>query len=192
MKRITTHLIIFAAGLALLSPQEAEAEILSFSFTDPVGDHTGLVDVLNVVVTFDNTTADYDILLTAHAANPFNGSFRINLNLFNPDTGTTAEYPSFFQDFANDFNLTIPTTTMKLMGTNSCLLAWEVGDRVATTSIPFGSPEGVISFRSSVANLPRTANSDIIVEGGFATIIPEPATLLLLGLGAMMLRKSFS
>jgi hypothetical protein len=31
--------------------------------------------------------------LTADAANPFIGAFRINVNLFDPDTGTTAQDP---------------------------------------------------------------------------------------------------
>ena len=85
MRRITGHLIMSLAVLTLFSGGETQADILSFSFTDPVGDHSGVVDLVSVTVTFDNTTGDYEVLLTADAANPFNGNFRINLNLFNPE-----------------------------------------------------------------------------------------------------------
>ena len=117
---------------------------------------------------FDAVTGDYDIVLTADAANPFVGDFRININLFNPDVGTTALDPSFFGDTVNDYALTSPTTTITLAGTNSVLLSWDVGDRVFTNSLKeTGNPDGVSLFRSTVSNFPVgfLTNEDVIANG---------------------------
>ena len=61
------------------------------SWTDPVGDNTGMVDLVGMDFTFD-ATGDYTIDLSADEANPFVGDFRININLFN------VTLDEFFQD----------------------------------------------------------------------------------------------
>lgn len=145
---------------------------LSFSFADPVGDHlqltpvrqlnppAGVIDAVGLHFTFDNTTGDYEIILTASAANPFAGGFRIVVVLFNPDTGTTAQNPAFFSAL-NDFFLTTPTTAITLTGSDPKLLTWEAGDRVAacqgTSFVEFGPclgglglPDGIAGFATGV------------------------------------------
>ncbi len=179
-------LTFFIALMILAGVSAAHAASLTASFTDPVGDQTGNVDVVGVVFNFDNTSGVYEILLTADAANPFVGVFRINFNLFNPDTGSIAQNPSFFQDQINDFNLQFPTTSVTLTGTNARLLSWDAGDRVATNSIPFGNPSGVAFFESEVVDPPfGTIIRDSIAFGDFTTIalVPEQSTMLLLGFG---------
>lgn len=132
---------------------------LILTVVDPVGDNTGPIDVVDMDMTFSNITGDYMISLTADPSNPFVGVFRININLYNQDTGTTNPFPSFFTDVLNDFDLANPTTQITLSGTNPVLLAWEAGDRVFTNSLEgTGNPDGISLFRSSV-------NSD----GGFLT-----------------------
>lgn len=145
---------------------------LKFSFADPLADHlqftptrqlnppAGVIDLVGLDFTFNATTGDYQILLTASGVNPFVGGFRINVHLFNPDVGTTAQDPAFFVDSLEGF-LTTPTTTLTLTGTNPRLLAWEVGDRVAPcqgTSFEelgpclggLGLPDGVTAFSTGV------------------------------------------
>src|ERR1044071_1138678 len=62
----------------------AQAEPLTITFADPVGDHTGAIDVTSMSLAFDNTTGDYTIILMETTANPFVGHFRVNINLYNP------------------------------------------------------------------------------------------------------------
>ena len=84
---------------------------------------------------------------------PFLGNFRINVNLFNPDTGTTARYPSSFGDTGNDYDLSVPVSTIELTGTNTCLMQWKEGHRVAISNEPFGNMDNTISFHSGVNDL---------------------------------------
>jgi hypothetical protein len=182
--------------------------MLFFSFDDPVGDqypdsssNPFDVDVTKMDFTFDDSTGYYEIVFTADDANPFQGDFRINVNLFNLDTGTTAQNPSFFQDTFNNYDLSTAVSTKTLTGTNTRLLEWDIGDRVIPTSVSdLGLPDGTFSFRTHVADLPDFAwyvNEDIIAEGEgiYATIdvVPVPGAVLLgiigLGVAGLKLRK---
>ena len=162
---------------------------LTLSFSDPVGDNTGAVDLVGLTFNFDNSTGNYQIDLTADAANPFLGNFRLNINLFNVDTGTTAQDPSFFSDTVNDFNLAVATTMLSLVGTNSRLLSWDPGDRIAVSGpLPLGVPDGVAAFGSSVLDLPDTTSFDNMAPGEFSILgepvsVPVPSSLVLIGLG---------
>ena len=145
------------AILAALFVRGTHAQTLTLSFSDPVGDHSGIVDVTDMTMTFDRSTGNYEIVLTATPTSPFNGSFRVNINLFNPDTGTTARDPAFFQEVLNDFNLMAPATMLSLSGGNTRLKQWDAGDRVATsTTSLLGNPDESSEFRSSVSNFPFT------------------------------------
>jgi hypothetical protein len=160
------------AILGVVLARSARADQLILSFTDPIGDQTGAIDVTKMTVLFDNSTGRYSIVLRATAANPFVGVFRVNINLFNPDT---APSQSLLQDAVNDFNLATATTKLTLMGTNSNLLAWSAGNRVATnTEAGLGNPPGSSFFRSTVTNFPIgfLTNEDAIAYGpvGVTTI----------------------
>ena len=138
---------------------------LTLVVLDPVADQTGPVDVVRMVMNFDNATGMYEILLTADAAHPFLGDFRISINLYNQDLGTTNTDPAFFSDAGNDFSLSVATTTITLTGTSTSLLAWAAGQRVYTNSLAgTGNPDGISLFRSAVLGLPFEflTNEDVI------------------------------
>ena len=149
-------LVLFAAYVLAVPPVQArDTVVLSLSVVDPVGDHTGPIDVVKMVLLFENVTGEYEIILSASATNPFIGEFRININLFNQDLGTTTRPPSMFSDCCNDFVLDNSTTIIKLSGTWSYLSVWGVGDRVFTNSLEgTGNPDGLSLFRSSVTSVP--------------------------------------
>jgi hypothetical protein len=170
-KLFIAQMILFIANFAL-------AETFDFHFDDPVSDHTGIVDVVSMDFTFDDVTGDYAILLTADPVNPFVGNFRININLFNPDTGTTAYDTSSFHDTMNDYDLSSPVLTIELTGTRPCLTQWKEGDRVATSDEPFGNPDYASGFISAVTDLPYEDpyNGDYIASGEF-TFIGFPSAI---------------
>lgn len=147
----------------------SQSDQLTFSFSDPVGDHSGTIDLTGMTMNFDNATGNYNIILTTTAAHPFVGTFRINVNLFNPDT--TAD-DSFFTDNQNDFNLSVATTTVTLSGTSSKLLSWNAGDRVATSELPFGPPPVFPAFVTNLLNIPFGTGEDRLAfdAAGFTTI----------------------
>jgi hypothetical protein len=165
------YILPLKSHINTIGPRSAQANQLTFSFSDPVGDQSGTVDLTGMTMNFDNATGNYNIVLTATAANPFVGTFRINVNLFNPDT--TAD-DCFFNDNQKDFNLTVATTSITLTGTNSKLLSWKAGDRVAISSLPFGNPPvpGVGAFASNVLNIPFGTGEDRLAfdAAGFTTI----------------------
>lgn len=105
---------------------------------------------------------------------PFVGYFRVNLNLFNADTDTTAQDPSWFIDWNPDttfFNLAEPTKKIVVKGNNPRLLAWEAGDRVALSGpIPLGVPDGISAFRAAVVDLVFPYPRDRIGEGQYVTV----------------------
>jgi len=150
-KKTSTVAIMLMLGLA----SALQGSPAYFSFADPVGDHTGNTDLTGMEFTFDTDSGDYSILLTAHADNPFQGDFQININLFNPDTagGTYPDY-SFFQDSGLDnvFSAPSPTLTWTLTGTSSQLTYWDIGDRVAANTWPFDNPDSSTLFRSGIRN----------------------------------------
>lgn len=194
---------------------------LSFGFDDPTEDHlqlvpvrvlnppSGVVDVTRMVLSFDNATGQYEITVTASSDDPFVGPFRINVNLFNPDTGSTAQDPAFFQDQLNDFNLSTPSTSITLTGSNPRLKAWKQGDRVAACQgasfVEFGPclgglglPDGVSGFGSGVTTFTgpppfpgvSAKGSDVFFTAPPSTIaMPVSAvqTLGLLVLGLLLL-----
>ncbi|MFQ5775056.1 MAG: PEP-CTERM sorting domain-containing protein [Kiloniellaceae bacterium] len=198
-KRILANLLFAVIAPTVAVSNTANAVLLHFSFTDPVGDQEGSIDLISSVVTFDNATGDYAIVVTADPNNPFLGDFRLNFNLFNPDVGTTNPFPSFFQDVLNDFSLSAPQTVISLTGRNIRLIAWQAGDRVAATGPnPLGLPDilGLGGFFSGVIPLPigtTTELDNIAIRDrpfppiilGFATItaVPEPATVTVFAIG---------
>jgi len=165
---IVRHLqkaILMAALIAMVTFNLVQAEPVLVSVTDPVSDNTGPVDVIGMEFEFDNETGNYRILLTTTDAEPFLGDFRIDIELFNLDAGTTADDPSFFQDTINDFSLLVPSTSLILSGTNSRLLSWDTGDRILLNNLPDGTPhpDGITDFSSVVAGRPlQSLEKDVI------------------------------
>jgi len=157
--------ILMAALIAMVTFNLVQAAPMLVSVTDPVGDSTGPVDVIGMDFEFNNETGNYTILLTATNAEPFLGDFRIDIELFNLDVGTTADDPSFFQDIINDFRLLVPSTSLLLSGTNSRLLSWDAGDRILLNNLPDGTPhpDGSTDFSSVVAGRPfQILEKDVI------------------------------
>src|SRR5260370_41064541 len=116
--QLVTVLGIFSLTLV------STAQALTISFSDPVGDQKGTIDVIAMVMTFNKNTGHYHIQLTASASHPFAGKFRVNINLYNPDVSTsTARF--FMADCTkcnvfdpkvndSDYNLSSPKTTLTL------------------------------------------------------------------------------
>ena len=157
-------------------------------FVDTVGDHGAPVDIdlVALYLSFDPATGDYEALWVADPANPFNGTFRLNTNLFNPDTGTSAQDPAFFQDTLNDYTLATPQETMLLTGNNPRLTAWAVGDEVAVTCpAPLGCPTNTFGFASAVAPIGGSFGFDSFDTGSSVIRLPEPNGFLALVLGML-------
>ena len=153
------------ALLLLLVVSAAQAYQSYVVFNDPAGDSPGPIDVVGLVLSFDHTTGGYTLLLLADPSGPFQGDFRVNVNLYNPDTDSTSCATSFFQDNMNDYVGFPASTTLVLAGADDRLRAWDVGDRVATNSTPFGNPDCSTLFHSAAAE-DRIADGDT-----FSTIL---------------------
>jgi len=165
------------------TPPVSLAHQLSLTFVDPVGDNTGPIDVTQLSMTFDNTTGAYEIVLTATSEAPFQGPFRIVVNLWNPTAS------AFFSSGINDFDLSTGLTVIRLTGTSGALLAWGAGDVVATNTLAgLGNPPGISFFRTTVATPPFgfLTNEDAIAfgQGGSTVIHPldlTPPTIVFSG-----------
>lgn len=191
---ITTLLILM---LGFILPAKVQAEALTLSYMDPVEDHlqleplrrlnpppsAGIADLVALVFNFDNSTGEYEIILTASQEYPFVGFVIINIGLFNPDTGTTAQDPAFFRDVLNDFSLDTPTTTIRLTGSDPKLLTWQEGDQVAPChGLTFeelgpcqgslGLPDGITGFGTGSINEPGPSTPSGTGRDGFRTALP--------------------
>ena len=185
-------------GLILISHATLTRAVpITYNYIDPVGDNATTIDLIGMDFEFENSTGDYTITMRASATNPFFGMFRLNVNIFNPDTGTTAPNPAFFQDTLNNFNLAAPLTEIVLTGTNTHLLNWSLDDTIAvSTDNGLGNPDGSTRFQTGVGRLdglpPRDGfcNEDFIAPGSLFTeclsptgSIPAPTTIFLFGIG---------
>ena len=161
MKRIMSLLSAVCSVILMGSINAAPLVLLT---TDPAFDQLGASpDLVHMSFAFDNATGNYVIELKATNENPFLGDFRVNINLFNLDVGTTAMDPSFFNDTLNDFSLTAPTTTLSLTGNDSRLISWNAGDRIMLNNFPDGSPspDGATLFRSGVGEV---SSGDVVTN----------------------------
>jgi hypothetical protein len=178
-----TTLLAIALGAAMTAA--APAADLTFSYTDPVGDSTGQIDVTQMVVVFDSVTGNYKITITSTNAQPFVGPFRVDVNLFNP---TRLPLHSFFQDAPVNLNLATAQTKLILTGTNPNLVFWAAGDTVSTNTQASGglNPPGSTLYRTTVSNFPMgfLTNEDAIAYGpnGNAVITVQTAQGALTGL----------
>jgi len=190
--------------LTLVGGAAAQAGPLRLQFSDPVGDGTSRTDVLGMDFTFDNATGAYTIVFAATVAKPFNGHFRLNVNLFNVDRNSSSSNTGFFSDILNDYDLASPSLTMTLNGTNAVLMNWQLGDRVAINEVAFGvpayNPTIITAFHSEVLDFlpgavtgPPWGGEDTVYGGTYATVqgVPDPgSTLVLMGIGILGLRAS--
>lgn len=141
---------VLTLSVSALSTTKAPAASLAFAFADPINDHTGAIDVTRMEVVFDDATGNYEINLTADPAHPFVGTFDVIIGIFNPNTGTIQQDPSFFGDVRIGIEVATPRTILTLLGSNARLKLWRVNDPVAASSAPFGTPSGFQAFRSAV------------------------------------------
>jgi hypothetical protein len=132
-----------------------------------VGDST-TIDLTGITLTFDRTSGDYTIRLTTTNVNPFKGTFRANVNLFNPAAG---QAQASFQDNVNDYDLTAPTTSIELSGNDSKLTAWAEGHQVvADTNAGLGNPPNSRGFQSGILLLPTISFEGDSTSGAIASI----------------------
>ena len=126
---------------------------------------SGVTDLAGLKCVFNKSTGDYEVTVSASSANPFEGWVRVNIHLFNADTGTTAQNPSFFASELNDRFVASPTTIVTLSGRDQRLTAWKLGDRVAACQGEgfeelgpclggLGLPAGIAGFSTGVINFP--------------------------------------
>ena len=161
------------AGLAICVP--AQAQFLSISFEDPVGDQLGNTDLIGLSFTFNRETGEYEVVLIADGNMGFGDQFVVGVNLFNPDLGTRRRGRSYFHDEADIRNQGCFSTRFILRGFDDRLKEWSEGDRIAPSGPqPLGVPQGVASFTSGVA----FANDgdrpeDAIAEGEFGELVEQ-------------------
>ena len=123
----TIFLLFSILSIGAICPSAVNATLISFS--DPVGDSSGTVDVIGMDFTINEITGAYSIDISADNTNPFIGDFRININLFNVTRNEG------FKDVLNDFNLGTPQSSIQLIGTNSIIQDWLNTDTIATTTL---------------------------------------------------------
>ena len=184
-------LIVCAFVLACNYSSIACGAILSYEFSDPVGDATRDhgTDVNRILTIFDNSTGNYTITLFTIPDKPFEDWFRINLNMANPDTDEYTVEQSYFFDNANDFDNYLVSTTVELTGNDPSLLFWEAGDRVVLSSEPFGIATGMEPhiFSSGMTDYSTfwEVSSDAFSLTDVAIIhaVPIPASIWIFGSG---------
>ncbi|HVQ39156.1 MAG TPA: hypothetical protein VMS31_16575 [Pyrinomonadaceae bacterium] len=176
--------IIASALLLLCLSVAASAQVPKVVFDDATGEAT-VIDVSRVELRFDPSSGDYAIILTATAAKPFTGQFRINVNLFNPDAPLGS---AFFADTLNDnptsrdglppgfpYRYRDGDTEYILTGRSLALKNWRLGDRVAANSQVYGNPPGtgINGFSSAVGNDSISPNqSETVVAGPPSVLFP--------------------
>jgi hypothetical protein len=185
--------------LAITVSHTALAVVLSFQTTDVSGDPDGTwnptpIDLVGTTLVLDNVTGAYTIDVTASAANPFTGSFRINWNSWNETQSV------FFTDNVNDFAFgAVTATTVSLMGISPLLVGWQPGDVIYLTSAGSSSP---LSFGSGVMpsafaggdffpNAP-TGSGPLTVSASSVPDVGSSIGMLLLGLTSLVAARRFS
>jgi hypothetical protein len=134
---------------------------LVINVDDPQRDHTGPIDVTRMTMRIYGG-GEYEIELIADDDAPFNGAFRVNMNLFNVNAG------KLFKDVFNESVLMFPQERIVLRGTSPMLARWTPGDTVYTNSLAgTPNPPGASLFRSSVSSAPHgfLTNEDFIADG---------------------------
>jgi hypothetical protein len=58
------HILMLNSDINTTGPKSAQANQLTFSFSDPVGDQSGTIDLTGMIMDFNNATGNYNIVLT--------------------------------------------------------------------------------------------------------------------------------
>lgn len=190
------HALMLMIGV--IACTNARSEMLTFSFSDAIGDNRpGYADVSMLSVVFENTTGDYRITLRSTESARFEGWLQANVNLVNPDTPRFITSQSYFFDSGRKVILDGPTTVVTWTGNASSLKLWNIGDRVATSSEPFGiakftPPHSFASAVNQGVNYSQWGTDDFSTSQ-IATIsaVPEPElyAMFLIGFGVIALRR---
>lgn len=170
--------VAIAIGFAVLTAAiRGDAVQLGVEFVDSAGDQAGAIDWVSVRLQFDDQSGAYAIRLLADPSAPFQGDLRVNVILVNPDTDVFALDPSLFADVSNDLSIASLSQLIVLTGISQKLIAWDVGDQVGTTQIPFGSPPGGPSeFRTALFEQPGLVLSDELTSTSVQSLALAPAS----------------
>lgn len=185
-------------SLALcLATTTLNAELLTFSFSDPVGDATGIgPDLIRFSGIIDNETGGYEFRLEATAERPFANEAGSNLIVFsallNADIiSDEAPHPGFYNGSYWP-TMTSPMTVVidSFVGSqNSNFKLWQAGHRIAVTDVlgpaPNTTPPAGPNFRVQVLASDRTLlGRDVLNPASFVVLqsVPEPSAFSLLGI----------
>jgi hypothetical protein len=182
---IRNHLALLIVGS--LATVSANAALLTVSFDDPIGDFANeTIDLTGVTLNFDNTTGDYELLVTFDAANPYQGTFNVNANLLNGSIAPLTVDPAFVA--INELpSAAAATTLLTFSGSNANLTSWNAGDAIGNDTSVFGLPVDA-SFIAFVSGVQDGGLGIDLLDPAQALVmeaqsVPEPATLLMLGAG---------
>ena len=185
------YLVFMFVGVFMIVAANANAALLSVSFSDPTDDiYLGApmnIDIIGLNLTFDNSSRDYTIIFEADIQNPFMGTFNLNANLINGDINPLTSNPAMFH--VNKIpSINTPTTSVSYTGTNSNLLSWNNGDHIATNDLPFGIPiDASFSAFGSGVQLGGTGIDGFTPDMvSVVRPVPVPGAVWLLGSGLII------
>lgn len=118
-----------AAAICLSQTQPAQAALLSFQFSDTVGDVdvAGMPDIHSLEIVFDNTTGWYRMALHATESAPFVWDFVFDTWMRNVDRDRTFDQRTW--------TFESPPLSSEWTGSDTDLIGWQAGDRVNSWSI---------------------------------------------------------
>jgi hypothetical protein len=198
-----TRNVLRSVIVALLAgcAAHSQAATLGFSFDDPAGDAidryitepgaqpawSRVAELTHVGVVFDNVTGDYTVTIRTAPDVPFVESGRFDFHFVNPDAGART-YEPYEVAGTRFYGQLTGQQTLSISGNSASLLQWEAGDRVATSSVPFGLAEDD-SRTGCYTGHETFGGFDFLAPDAVTTItsVPEPAGVALWVLGLSFL-----